>query len=195
MRPANRTSSRVGPVPQRGRQLASSAMAAVALVVVGLSGNAAAVGLSGQQVGPAHESPAGDECTDRKSDTELSGSRVLMDDKDKDRCKGNAIEVTEVEGNTVDVAPGGSETSIAVCPEGQVAISGGHNFTVGGVPGFSRQVTTTNPGDSWRVDLDNPPTNTENEDGQAYAYCVPGSATPVQNAAATETPVGGRATS
>ncbi|MFI9542747.1 hypothetical protein ACIHAR_01990 [Streptomyces sp. NPDC052016] len=191
MRPVNRTSSLFSPLPQRGKQLAGSAMAAVALVVMGLAGNAAAVGPSEQQMGHAYESPAVDECTNPGSDVVRSGSKGLMGNKDE--CKTKAIKVTEVVGNTVNVAPGGTATSIAVCPAGQVAISGGHNFTVGAVPGFSKRVTTVTPGDSWRVDLDNPPTNTENENGQAYAYCVQGSATTLQNSTTAATLKGGRA--
>ncbi|MFE0450336.1 hypothetical protein ACFW2D_03445 [Streptomyces sp. NPDC058914] len=189
MRPVNRTSSLFGPLPQRGKQLAGSAMAAVALVVMGLAGNAAAVGPGEQQIGPAYESPAGDRCTTHGSDVVRSGSTGLMGDKEE--CNGKGIRVTEVVGNTVNVAPGGTATSTAVCPAGQVAISGGHNFTVGAVPGFSKQVNTVAPGDSWRVDLDNPPTNTQNENGQAYAYCVQGSATTLQNPTTAATLKGG----
>jgi hypothetical protein len=192
MRPVNRTSSLFGPLPQRGKQLAGSAMAAVALVVMGLAGNAAAVGPSEQQMGRAYASPAVDECTNPGSEVR-SGSKGRMGNKDE--CKSKSIKVTEVVGNTVNVAPGGTATSTAVCPAGQVAISGGHNFTVGAVPGFSKRVTTVTPGDSWRVDLDNPPTNTENENGQAYAYCVQGSTTTLQNSTTAAPLKGGRTAS
>ncbi|MET8573781.1 hypothetical protein [Streptomyces sp. NPDC005012] len=76
--------------------------------------------------------------------------------------------LTEVVGDVVEVAPGGTGESVAVCPEGMVAVSGGWSTTEPGlVAGVSQRLGV----DGWRVVLDNPAADGEPISGLAFAYC------------------------
>ncbi|MFF3909089.1 hypothetical protein ACFYZJ_24610 [Streptomyces sp. NPDC001848] len=88
-------------------------------------------------------------------------------------CK---IKVHEVS-RTVQVPPQGNTTVLTnvdvTCPAGEQAISGGSDasqaFDIGTL--VFRQVTTTTPGDTWRVGYHNFSTTTT-ETATAFAYCA-----------------------
>ncbi|MFD5427129.1 hypothetical protein [Streptomyces sp. NPDC127084] len=76
-----------------------------------------------------------------------------------------------MDGPVVVVPAGGSNFSIATCPAGQTAVSGGWGSDFGVIPGNSEQVTTNTAGDSWQIIGDNP--TDENASIFAIAYCSP----------------------
>ncbi|MGW0929335.1 hypothetical protein [Streptomyces sp. NPDC002644] len=76
--------------------------------------------------------------------------------------------LTEVVGEVVEVAPGGTGESVAVCPEGMVAVSGGWSTAE---PGLVVGVSQRLGADGWRVVLDNPAADGEPISGLAFVYC------------------------
>ncbi|NYV74730.1 hypothetical protein, partial [Streptomyces sp. UH6] len=75
--------------------------------------------------------------------------------------------LTEAVGDIVTVPAGGSATSVAVCPDGMTAVSGGWSTVE---PGLVQGVSQRLGSDSWRVVFDNP--TAEELSGIAFAYCA-----------------------
>lgn len=82
-----------------------------------------------------------------------------------------SIRTRQIVGNVVNVPPGGSATSVAVCPRGWTAISGAWTSSRAGlVPGVSTAASARAFNDAWRVVFDNPTATAIN--AVAIAVCV-----------------------
>ncbi|MFD7442555.1 hypothetical protein [Streptomyces sp. NPDC059909] len=135
MSPENRTPSVLGPLPQRGRWIAGGAMASVALVVLGFTTSAAAVGQSVKapaKLSPAQSPTGDDECDEDRYALALPSFMGAMgddyDDEDYDKCK-KKVGPTGATGNTGDTGPKGDTGDTG--PKGDTGDTGATGDTGG----------------------------------------------------------------